>query len=163
MCCFPQTQRQPDCFLISSLIYKISSKCNVCYISRATQRLDIWIIQLIFSNILTKRYGYTAAQNNQHSSSAIARHLLENKNCTSAYKPTIFTLLANSNYEFQLSIVKPLIITKHKSEFCIQKQFYAPLFLTTQLDHVKKILVAPTLLACRNFFKSVFFGISSFF
>ena len=40
----------------------------------------------------------------------------------------MFTILANSNNEFQLSIPEVLIITRFKPELCIQKQFYTSLF-----------------------------------
>ena len=41
----------------------------------------------------------TAASSNQNSSSAIARHLLDNPACAVVYKPTMLTILEMSSNE----------------------------------------------------------------
>ena len=88
--------------------------------------LEVGIKLIIPLNIHTNTSGYTAVPSNQNVFSIIACPLLDNPICTAAYKPMIFTILANSNNEFQLSILKALLITRHKPELHFQKQFYTP-------------------------------------
>ena len=46
----------------------------------------------------------------------------------------MFIILANSDDEFQLSILETLLITKRKPELCIQKQFYTPLLFNNPIE-----------------------------
>ena len=45
----------------------------------------------------------------------------------------IFVILANLNNEFQLSILEALLITNHKPELFIKKQFYTPLLFNNPI------------------------------
>ena len=81
------------------LIYKFTCKCDVCYIGRITQRLDIRMNQYISSHIRGNTLNYSAVSSNQNPPSAIARHILDNPACAAAYNPTIFSILESSSNE----------------------------------------------------------------
>ena len=69
---------------------------------------------------------------------------------------------AKLSEEFHLSLLEALLITSHKAELCIQKQFYTPLLVNIPLDQMKKTLLpTPTLLAYVNRL-SAFFPASDF-
>ena len=63
----------------------------------------------------------------------------------------MFTKLANSNNEFQFSILEILLITRHKPEFCIQKQFYTPLLSKNPIGPCEENII--TLLAYEIFYQ----------
>ena len=108
----PYSQRQCDCFLKKKLSYLQIFVQMQCLL----HQLHKWINQHILSNIRTISSSYTAMPSNQNSSSAIARHLLDNLVCAAMYKPMMSTIFMNSNNEFQLSILVALLITMHKPE-----------------------------------------------
>ena len=138
---FPQSQKQWAVFQKSSLNYKFSCKCDVCYIVCTTQRLDIRMNQHIPLNIHTNISNYTAEQSNQNSSSTIVHYLLGNLACAAAYRPTMFTILRTSSDELQLSILEALLIMKHKPKLYIPKQFYAPLLFNNLIEPHKENII----------------------
>ena len=91
----------------------------------------------------------------QYSSVEESKFILHH--CNSSFGQT-------SSNKFQLSILEASLITKHKPELCIYKQFYTTLFLTTPLDHEKEaFLPAPTHLVSSIFFRSVSLLLPGFF
>ena len=72
----------------------------------------------------------------QNSSFAIVCHILDNLDYVAVYKLTKFTIIANSNNEFQLSILEALLITRHKPDLCLQKQFSILYIFTFQQLHL---------------------------
>ena len=120
-------------FQKSSFIYNFLYKSDACYISRTTQRLDVRMNQHIPSNICTNTLDYTAVLNNQNSSSAFACHLLDTPTCTTAYNPTMFTILETSSYKLHLSILEVFLITKYQPTLCIHKKFYTLLLFNNPI------------------------------
>ena len=122
-------------FQKSFLIYQFSCKIDICYIGRTTQRSDIRINQNIPTNIRPNTSGYSAAPSNQNSSFAIWQSEL----CS--HKPIMFSILVNSNNEFQLPIQEALLITRHKPELCITKQFYTSLLFNNLIGSCKENII----------------------
>ena len=124
------------------LIYKFKCKCDVCYIGRTTQRLEVRINQHIPSYIRNNNFDHSSPPSNSYSPSTIGRHLLDNPDCAAAYKPEMFSILTSSSNELQLAILEALLINRFRPALCIQKQFYTLLlFGHTVFDpiNMKKI------------------------
>ena len=71
-------------------------------------------------------------------------YLLNNLDCAAAFKPSIVTILANSNNEFQLSMMEVLLITRHKPDLCIKKQFYTPLLFNEPIGPREENIISRT-------------------
>ena len=134
----------------SSKFSQDTSTYDICTHSLHIHMKILWEVQnwnIVFKLIKKK---LIAVPSNQNSSSTIAHHILNNPVCTAVYKSMIFTLLINLN-EFQLSILEALLITRHKPELCIQKQFYTPLLFNKPIGPHKEN-TGTTLLANYHFF-----------
>ena len=83
-------------------------KRDACYIGCTTQKLNVRIDLHILS------MDYTAAMSNQNSSSAFARHLLNNPVCKAAYNPTTFTILETTSNELNLPV-------QNTNKHCVSK------------------------------------------
>ena len=130
----------------SSLIYQFTYKCDICYIGRTNQCLEIRINQHIPSNIQTHTSDYTTALNSYNSTSTLDHHLLANQTCACVYSHTMFTILETSINVMQLSSLEALLI-KNTNQNCVSKSnliFHC--FLIIFSDHQKKTsLTVPTL------------------
>ena len=125
-------------------IYWFTCKCDVCYIGRTSQCLEIRINQHIPSNIWIYTCDYTMIPSSCNSTSAIGCHLLANQTCTCVYSPTMFTILETSTNGLQISILETLFIKNSKPELCIQKQTYTPLLFNNLLGPSEENIINRT-------------------
>ena len=79
----------------SALIYSFRCTCGLQYIGRTGQRLDARVKQHVPTKI---QFGnYFADHINNTYVSAIAEHLINNRECASTYSADLFTILSRSH------------------------------------------------------------------
>ena len=121
----------PSTNRLSNVIYQYMCRCNIAYVSRASQRLEDRIKQHISKFICnqTKHHKIfpgrpcNSTQNITKLGSAIGLHLLQNKKCAENYNVTLFSILAIGRSSFHFAILKAVFIMTLKPILCREKEF----------------------------------------
>ena len=104
----------------SALVYSFRCNCGLQYLGRTGQRLDARVKQYVPTKI---RLGnYFADHINNTYGSAIAEHLINNRDCVSSFSVDLFTILSRFHSDFHLKVLETIYILTHKPSLCKQRE-----------------------------------------
>ena len=113
----------------SALICSFRYTCGLQYIRRTGQRLGARIKQHVPTKIRLGNY-FADYINNTHGS-AIAEHLINNRECASTYSADLFTILSRYHSDFHLKVLETIYILIHKPSLCKQREYLLGLDIIT--------------------------------
>ena len=143
--------------LKSSLVYRFTCKCDIYYIGRTNQSLEIRINQHIPLSIRTENSDCPTTPNSYNSTPAIGCHLLVNQTSACVRSPTMFTVLETSTNESCHPFWKHYLLKNINRNYVSKSNPIFHCFLITS-DHRKKTsLTVPSQLVYSNFFSICFF------
>ena len=94
--------------------------CGLQYVGRPGQRLDARVKQHAPTKIWQGN-SFVDHINNTYGS-AIAEHLINNRDCASTYSADLFTILSRSHSDLYLKVLEAVYILTHKPSLCKQRQ-----------------------------------------